>query len=62
MISNSCEISGTVTNSVIGRGVKIGNGAVIDHCVIAPEAVIAPNANLSHMVIDKFASITKKKY
>ena len=61
LISNSCEISGSVTDSVIGRGVKIGNGAVIDHCVILPEATIAPNSNLSHMVIDKFASITKKK-
>lgn len=61
LISNSCEISGSVTNSVIGRGVKIGHDAVIDNCVILPDVTIAPNANLSHMVIDKFATITKKK-
>lgn len=61
IISNSCEISGTVTNSVIGRGVKIGNNSVIENCVILPQAEIGPNAHLKDCIVDRHATIKKKK-
>ena len=40
MVSNGCEIEGTVRNSVIGRGVVIKKGAVVEDSVILPGVTI----------------------
>lgn len=61
LISNGCQISGDVKNSIIGRGVKVGKGAVVDSCLILPDAEIGENAMLSNVIIDKGARIIHKK-
>lgn len=60
-VSNGCQISGNVHNSIIGRAVKIGKKAKIDGCIILPEAVIGDNANLKNVIVDKGARIIHKK-
>lgn len=60
-VSNSAEISGSVANSIIGRGVVIGKDAVIENCLIMPEAKIAANAHLKNVIIDKYANVVHKK-
>ena len=43
MVANGCIIDGTVENSIISRGVKIGKGAVIKNCIIMQKCNIEEN-------------------
>lgn len=60
LISNGCEIQGTVRNSILGRGVKVGKGALIENCLILPGAVIGDNAMLTNVLVDKDAKVIHK--
>lgn len=60
LISNGCEISGTVTESILGRGVKVGNGAIVSNCLILPGAEIGENVMLTNVIVDKDAKIIHK--
>ncbi|MEE1354470.1 MAG: glucose-1-phosphate adenylyltransferase subunit GlgD [Absicoccus porci] len=60
-VSNSSKISGTVVNSIIGRGAVIGKDAEIENCLIMPEATVAANAHLKNVIVDKYANIIHKK-
>lgn len=53
MIANGCLISGTVENSIISRGVKIGKGAVIKNCIIMQKCQIEENCYLESVILDK---------
>ena len=57
VISNGCQIEGTVENSIIGRGCIIGKGAVIKNSIVLPEVEIGPNVKLDYVVVDKHAKI-----
>ncbi|MCF0133861.1 MAG: glucose-1-phosphate adenylyltransferase subunit GlgD [Blautia sp.] len=61
VISNGCDIEGTVENSVIGRGVKVKKGALVKNSVILAETVVGENAVVENMVIDKGVKILKVK-
>jgi glucose-1-phosphate adenylyltransferase len=53
MIANGCLISGTVENSIVSRGVKIGKGAVIKNCIIMQKCQIEENCYLDSVILDK---------
>jgi glucose-1-phosphate adenylyltransferase len=53
MIANGCLISGTVENSIISRGVKIGKGAVIKNCIIMQKCHIEEDCYLDSVILDK---------
>lgn len=53
VISNGCEIEGTVENSVIGRNVKVKKGAVIKNSVVMADTTIGENVKLDGVVVDK---------
>ncbi|MFC4801184.1 sugar phosphate nucleotidyltransferase [Neobacillus sp. GCM10023253] len=53
MIANGCLISGTVENSIVSRGVKIGKGTVIKNCVIMQKCQIEDNCYLDSVILDK---------
>ncbi|MBO5461136.1 MAG: glucose-1-phosphate adenylyltransferase subunit GlgD [Ruminococcus sp.] len=61
VISNGCQIEGTVYNSIIGRGSKIQKGAVIKNSIILPDVVIGEGVHVENMVIDKHSTVTKAK-
>ncbi len=60
LISNGCEISGTVTESILGRGVKVGAGSIVNNCVILPGAEIGENVMLTNVIVDKDAKVIHK--
>lgn len=60
LVSNSCEIHGEITNSIVGRNCKIGKGAKLDNCLIMPGVEIGPNANLKNVIVDKRSRVIKK--
>lgn len=61
VISNGCQIEGTIENSVIGRGCFIKEGAVIKNSVILPDTVIGKNVRVENHVVDKHAEIVHAK-
>jgi len=59
MIANGCIIDGTVENSIISRGVKIGKGAVIKNCVIMQKCQIGDNCVIESAILDKDVKVEK---
>ncbi|CAM3984094.1 sugar phosphate nucleotidyltransferase [Mesobacillus thioparans] len=57
MVANGGVIEGTVENSIIGRGVKIGKGTVIRNCIIMQKTQIKENCILDSVIVDKDARI-----
>ena len=51
-ITAGCEILGTVKNSVLGPGVKVGEGAVVEDSVIFNDVHIESGARVSYSILD----------
>ena len=62
MVSNGCEIEGTVRNSVIGRGVVIKKGAVVEDSVILPGVIIGEDVCIRCAVVDKGGTMRLGSY
>ncbi|MEG1800848.1 MAG: glucose-1-phosphate adenylyltransferase subunit GlgD, partial [Oscillospiraceae bacterium] len=50
---DGCYIEGTVENSVLFRGVKIGKGAVVKNCVLLQDTEVMDGAVLENVICDK---------
>jgi len=61
MVSNGCQIEGTVEHSILGRGVHIAKGATVKDSIILDHAEIGPDVHIECQVIDKYARITRTK-
>ena len=59
LISEGCEIYGTVINSVVSPGVLIESGAVVKDSVIMSESVIHSGSNVLYSIVDENAIIGK---
>jgi glucose-1-phosphate adenylyltransferase len=53
LISNGCQVDGTVEGSVLSPGVRVAEGAVVKDSVILSDAVIEAGAVVERCVIDK---------
>ena len=53
VIADGCVIEGTVENSIIFRGVKIGRGAVVKNSIIMQGTVVGENCQIDCVVTDK---------
>ncbi|MCI8653561.1 MAG: glucose-1-phosphate adenylyltransferase subunit GlgD [Angelakisella sp.] len=53
LIADGCIIEGTVENSIIFRGVKVGQGAVVRNSIIMQGCVIDDKAELDYVILDK---------
>ena len=51
LLSEGCEIYGTIESSVVFNGVKIGKGARIKNAVILPNTIVGENAWIENAVI-----------
>lgn len=61
LIADGCVIEGTVENSIIFRGVKIGKGSVVKDSVIMQGTVIGNNCSVSAVITDKNVEISDGK-
>jgi glucose-1-phosphate adenylyltransferase len=57
VITEGCEIFGSVRNSVLGSGVKIMSGASVRDAVIMDNVTIGEGAAVSYSIIDTAASV-----
>ncbi len=53
LIADGCIIEGTVDNSILFRGVRVGKGAVVKNSILFQDTVISDNAFLNCIVTDK---------
>lgn len=53
LVADGCIIEGTVENSIIFRGVKIGKGTVVKNCILLQDTYVGDNVNLNCVISDK---------
>ena len=53
LISDGCIIEGTVENSILFRGVKVGKGTNVKNCILMTDNIVGENCNISYVVSDK---------
>jgi len=56
-ITDGCEVYGTVINSVLGSGVKIGQGAYVCDSVLMGDTEIGAGATVNYSIIDTGVTI-----
>ena len=61
MAADGCTIEGTVENSVLFRGVKVGKGAVVKNCILMQDTVVEDGATVEYLITDKNVTITAGK-
>ena len=57
MIADGCIIEGTVENSILFRGVKVGKGTTIKNCVLFQDVKTGENVFLNCVIADKNAQV-----
>lgn len=58
LIGDGCIIEGTVENSILFRGVKVGKGAVIKNCILMQDTSVGAKCEISCVVSDKNVKIS----
>ncbi len=53
LIANGCIINGTITNSIIGRGVEIEKGAIVSNSIIYSRAKIKSGSYVEGSIVEK---------
>ena len=52
-IADGCEIEGTVINSILFRGVKVGKDTVIKDSILMQDTIVGTNVSLQCVITDK---------
>ncbi|WP_270181988.1 glucose-1-phosphate adenylyltransferase subunit GlgD [Alkalihalobacillus sp. CinArs1] len=58
LIANGCKISGTVENSILFRGIRVGKGAIIRNSIIMQKCEIGEGAVIENVILDKDVSVS----
>lgn len=61
LLANGCIIEGTVENSIIFRGVRIGKDTVVRNSIVFQNVTIGDNCNINNCVFDKNVVVGKNK-
>jgi glucose-1-phosphate adenylyltransferase len=54
LIADGCVIEGTVENSILFRGVKVGKGSVIKNSILFMDTYTGENVHLDCVIADKY--------
>ena len=57
VVAEGCVIEGTVENSIVFRGVKVGKGAVVKNSILFQDTYVCEGAQLNCVVTDKNVTI-----
>lgn len=53
LIADGCVIEGTVENSILFRGVKIGSGSIVKNSILMQDSICGENVSLNCIISDK---------
>ena len=59
IVTEGCEIDGTVENSVLSSGVKVGDGANVIYSVLMPGAVVEEGATVEYAIVGENTVVHK---
>jgi glucose-1-phosphate adenylyltransferase len=62
LVSNGSVIEGTVINSVLSPGVRVGKGSVIKDSVILNNVIIGDNVTIQRSILDKKVIVGRNTY
>ena len=62
IVTEGCEIDGTVENSVLSSGVKVGTGANIIYSVLMPGAVVEEGATVEYAIVGENTVVHKNAH
>lgn len=62
LISDGCLIEGTVENSILFRGVKVGKGSVVKNSIVMQDTVIGSSVELDCVITDKNVVIRDRRH
>ena len=57
LIADGCVIEGTVENSILFRGVKVGKGAVVKNAILMQDTSIGQKCDINYVITDKKVNI-----
>ena len=57
LIADGCIIEGTVINSILFRGVKVGKGTVVKDSILMQDTIVSENVKLHAVITDKNVTI-----
>lgn len=60
LLAEGCVIEGTVKNSILFRGVKVGKGAVVENCILMQDTVVEAGAEVYNVISDKKAVVSEE--
>ncbi|MCD8307065.1 MAG: glucose-1-phosphate adenylyltransferase subunit GlgD [Clostridia bacterium] len=61
LVSDGCFIEGTVINSILFRGVKIGKGTVVRNCILMTDTQVGDKVTLDYVITDKNSVIRDQR-
>ncbi|MCM1350472.1 MAG: glucose-1-phosphate adenylyltransferase subunit GlgD [Prevotella sp.] len=61
-IADGCEIEGTVINSILFRGVKVGKGTIVKNSILMQDTITGNNVALNYVVTDKNVTIRDRNH
>lgn len=61
LVADGCVINGSVENSIIFRGVKIGKGATVKNSIIMQDGIIQDGCYVENVVLDKNVKVLAGK-
>jgi glucose-1-phosphate adenylyltransferase len=62
LVSNGCVIEGTVINSVLSPGVRVGKGSVIKDSVILNNVIISSDVTIQKSILDKKVTVGRSAF
>ena len=62
IVTEGCEIDGTVENSVLSSAVKVGTGANIIYSVLMPGAVVEEGATVEYAIVGEITVVHKNAH
>ena len=58
LIADGCIIEGTVENSILFRGVKVGKDSIVRDCVLLQGTTVGAGCGVTAVITDKNATVT----
>ena len=61
LVADGCIIEGTVENSILFRGVKVGKGSVVKNCILMQSTDVGDGVSIEHVCTDKNVKICDRR-
>ncbi len=61
IVADGCVVEGTVENSVLFRGVRVGKNATVRNCILMQDTQVEEDASIRYVVTDKNVSVSQNR-